>query len=421
MIAFFSGLWFVLLTSLFDGAVSIRSHLDVDVVHDINVEKSNHSVAVQDNLYCYCRQVKGLDECQDNKYADDPQRPDGPRFYHSDGGQTLCCKRDSAAFLNRLFGVGFSYHKQSDMSLCNSETTQVNPTSCCHILEQSDIGFRVTSAHAKIILGEDDGTTKPMYAKTKAIVKLSDISGAVNWNGRKLSSEEAQLYIQSVLKKGDRVPQVLSCAEDIRSLVKVENNNCLLRQSEPKKCCCLTTFNETPSSVSHMMTDNHRCLKVEGAPETVDEEIVMSSSLNSYEVAPGVEETDVTEPTPQESPTASFVNRMESSKDDSFIWQYQRAHQWTGVCLEWKEVPTGQIENGRSKIKFYLQTKKKVCSTRRWTRECPAGSARYTRLIQKGQCFSATKGLVEGPAFSYNCPADYSSGKKSWCSCENCY
>lgn len=421
-----------------DNAFSHNEHLDVDKLH--------HNSTAKGEPRCYCKEVEGPDACKDNKYPDQSDRMDGPRFYHSVGHEKpLCCKREDSGWVNSLFGIGWDYKSQPDMSLCSSETTAVPATGCCHVYVRGrpSMGIRVASAYAEFkeekanyySYADDD----KVYKKSATTVKFSDITGAVDFNNAELSSEDVKAFLRRSFKV-DPKNEILTCKEDIRSIAKgSDNSECLLRKDVPKACCCLSMTLETPPV---------RCLAVTGAPAEVPQELEIETEFKVFNTH-GLQDTRFSKGQPQEPKTDSYFNKPDPERGDDFIWKWVRSsHQWSETCLEYrtvyqvksyqesKRVSYGSTErywNGKfwqdrhvTKYKTVQETKyrnqvTKVCALTKWTRSCPAGKVLFDRRIPKGQCFSSSAGLVAGPDFTYVCPADYTDGKQNGdCDCDAC-
>lgn len=418
----------------FEGVVSFRDDAHSEY---LDVEKSHYNSTAKGKPRCYCKEVKGPDECIDNMYPDEKDRMDGPQFYHSHSvgrAKPLCCKREDSGWVNSLFGIEWDYRSQPDMSLCDTETAAVPATSCCHVWGQGDMGIRVSSAYAEFREEEDD--YDKIYKKSVTTVKFSDVSGAVDFDGTELSSQDVQAFIRRSFSVNPE-NEILACQEDIRSIAKGSDSECRLRAGVPRECCCLSMTLEPPPS---------RCLEVAGAPTEVPEELQIETEFKSIR-AHDLPDTTFTMRRPQEPQTDSYITRSDPERGDDFAWEWSlSSSQWWQTCLEYRTVPevesyraskqvsyqtTERYYNGRSwltrhvtKHKTVHETKyrnkqNKVCALTKWTRHCPAGKSKFFRQVPKGQCLSSSTGLVAGPDFTYVCPTDYTNAKQNErCSCD---
>jgi len=162
---------------------------------------------------CYCKGVKSMSQCQDNKWREKRVKPEGPRFFHAEASQKsgsphLCCKLGYF----RFDWKGFSYSRQDDLSRCMQEFREVPSDSCCRLGGGSgSFGVRISKAKSEIEINYDvwqdydrnhssAEVWKHEFGKTAPEITTEDITGGEYPDGQEVPVEDLRKLVLARLK-----------------------------------------------------------------------------------------------------------------------------------------------------------------------------------------------------------------------------
>jgi len=411
---------------------------------------------IYDNLAvgCYCRVVDDISQCGDNKYPSNPEKPNGPRFFHPDADRkngksvNLCCKLDWTSFFS---WVGWSWRKQEDLTRCKSETRSVSSSSCCQLKdEHGAFGVRISKATSKsaVMTKSRHGylLPNPVFLKTPPEIGLEDITGGQDYTGSDIAADVVREFVEMQLIQGGRFNGKLQCggAQGSFEELAAGTGACQLRPGPTEQCCCH----------SAAVVEAERCLPAEGAATAEQarrktlESVLLTKTEHGYKEgklvdAPGPDAEDGMQESISSMRDPLVENNPKTRADESqMAWNWTKAtRQWTKTCLEHLQVPhvkttrssdrvrdgqtcrqIGKVRHCSPKYKtvyktIYRQEYRTECARWQWDRKCAAGSGLYVKQISPGECVPEPEragpfalNLTEIGPLLYMCPDDYVSG-----------
>jgi len=393
----------------------------------------NASVFEGADLACYCKEVESMEKCPDNKYRYQPERSDGPRYFHAgaQGENNLCCKLEETSMLDF---IAYTYTKQDTPDRCNREVRVLPEVKCCRLQgSRGSIGVRVRSAQSVPRTAVAHGA--PRFFKSPPFVQLEDIVSAEDYDGAQVHPDQLRAFLEVRHLTGN-----LECGGSqgtMEALFADKREDCLLRETTTRDCCC----NEAS------LTRATRCLPAEGAAtEEQAAPLYLDANVEPTTENGYIKDVLTFASPPREADMPELMELADPEQQDlpetpadeaAMLFSWERTQQWSVSCSHWGDIRTvntwkttrkvpngencvmarvGKITTRRCTKKYktvtdthHSQGKEEVCVQKKWVRDCPAGQGQYSKKIHPGTCMGEETGLQQVAPLSYVCPAGHRS------------